>query len=128
MKKIPIFVNFFPALIWIAWFLCALYDIEVRPDLGMIQILLLLLLPLIYSLYNLIMSSRKRNFIILNGLFLISQLMGYYISGSLYFRYVSSDSETLLVMNTFSFLSLIYIMIITLAFYGIKALISKYKK
>ncbi len=116
MKKIIIFVNFFPALIWIAWFLCALYDIEVRPDLGMIQILLLLLLPLIYSLYNLIMSSRKRNFIILNGIFLLSQLMGYYISGSLYYRYVSSDAETLLVMNTFSFLSLIYIMIITLAF------------
>ena len=128
MKKIfSITVNIIPFFVWIIWFILALYDIETIPDLGLIQILLLLGLPLLYSIYNVIFSSDKRNFAIQNMIFGVAQVVGYYSSGMLYYNLISGDSETILVFNTFSGISIVYILIATFIFYVIRLLVDKAK-
>ena len=126
VKKIfNITVNIFPLFVWMIWFYLALIDLEVNPDLGTIQILLLLGLPLLYSIYNVFFSKDKNEFAIYNAIFGVSHIIGYYIMGLLYYNYISSDSETVLVINTFSGISIIYILIATLIFYGIRVLVDK---
>lgn len=126
MKKvINIAFNVLPFFIWMGWFYCALKHFTI--DLGIIQILMLLGLPLLYSILNLIFSNNKKDFVIHNLIFGVSQVVGYYIAGLLYYDYISSDSETILVINTFSGISIIYILIATLIFYGIRAVVDKVK-
>lgn len=126
MKKIfNIIINIIPFFIWMIWFYLALIDIDINPDLGVIEILLLLGFPLLYSIYNVLISKNKKEFVINNVVFGISHIIGYYIAGLLYYDYISSDSETVLVINTFSGISIIYVSIITLVFYGIRALVEK---
>ena len=126
MKKIfNITVNIFPLFVWMIWFYLALIDLEVNPDLGTIQILLLLGLPLLYSIYNVFFAKGRIEFAIYNAIFGVSHIIGYYIMGLLYYNYISSDSETVLVINTFSGISIIYILIATLIFYGIRVLVDK---
>lgn len=117
-----------PFFVWIGWFFLALYDLETKTDLGMIQIILLLCLPILYSVYNTIFSNNKKNLVIQNAIFGIAHVVGYYISGVLYYDHISSDTETILVNNTFSALSIVYILLVTFAFCGIKFLIDKIKK
>lgn len=70
MKKIfNVVLNVLPFFIWIGWFLLALNNVEINPDLGTIQILLLLGLPLVYSVYNVIFSANKKNFLMQNFVF-----------------------------------------------------------
>ena len=129
MKKIfNVVLNVLPFFIWIGWFLLALNNAEINPDLGTIQILLLLGLPLVYSVYNVIFSAKKKNFLMQNFVFGVAQVVGYYISGLLYYDYISSDSETILVNNTFSAISVVYILITTLIFYGISVVVEKLKR
>ena len=126
MKKIfNIIINIIPFFIWMIWFYLALIDIDINPDLGVIEIILLLGFPLLYSIYNVLISKNKKEFVINNVVFGISHIIGYYIAGLLYYDYISSDSETVLVINTFSGISIIYVSIITLVFYGIRALVEK---
>lgn len=126
VKKIfNITVNIIPLFVWMIWFYLALIDLEVNPDLGTIQILLLLGLPLLYSIYNVFFAKDKNEFAIYNAIFSVSHIIGYYIMGLLYYNYISSDSETVLVINTFSGISIIYILIATLIFYGIRVLVDK---
>lgn len=129
MKKIfNAVLNILPFFIWISWFLLALNDVETKPDLWTIQILLLLGLPLVYSIYNVVFSGNKKNFLIQNFVFGVAQVVGYYIRGLLYYDYISSDSETILVNNTFSAISVAYILIATLIFYGISVAVEKSKR
>lgn len=129
MKKIfNVVLNVLPFLIWMVWFLLALNDVEINPDLGTIQILLLLGLPLVYSVYNVIFSGNKKNFLIQNFVFGVAQVVGYYISGLLYYDYISSDSETILVNNTFSAISIVYVLITTLIFYWISGIVARLKR
>ena len=126
MKKIfNIIINIIPFFVWMIWFYIALKDIDINPDLGTIQILLLLGCPLLYSIYNVLLSKNKKEFIINNVVFGFSHIIGYYIAGLLYYDYISSDSETMLVINTFSGISILYVLIATLVFYGIRALVDK---
>ncbi len=126
MKKIfNIIINLIPFFVWMIWFYLALIDVDINPDLGMIQILLLLGLPLLYSIYNVFLSKNKKEFVIHNAIFGVSHIIGYYIMGLLYYNYISSDSETVLVINTFSGISILYILIATLVFYGIGAFVDK---
>ena len=129
MKKIfNVVLNVLPFLIWMVWFLLALNDVEINPDLGTIQILLLLGLPLVYSVYNVIFSGNKKNFLIQNFVFGVAQVVGYYISGLLYYDYISSDPETILVNNTFSAISIVYVLITTLIFYWISGIVARLKR
>ena len=106
-------------------FYLALMKVETYPDIGMIQILLLLCLPLLYSTYNVFFSKNKNDFLINSAIFCISHLIGFCIEGALYYNYISSDSETIVVINTFSIISIVYILIVTLIFYGIRAFVDK---
>ena len=127
MKKIiNIVFNVLPFFIWMGWFYCALKHFTI--DLGTIQILILLGLPLLYSISNAVFSNNKKDFVIHNLIFGVSQVVGYYIAGLLNYNYISSDSETILVINTFSGISIVYILIATLIFYGIRAIVDKNKK
>ncbi len=129
MKKIfNVLINVLPFFIWIGWFLLALNDIETNPDLGTIQILLLLGLPLLYSIYNVLLSKNKKEFLIHNVIFGLSQVIGCFVTVQLYYNHVSSDSETILVGNVFSGISILYISIATLLFYGVKTLVGKVKR
>ena len=128
MKKIFYrIVNVFPLFIWIGWFLLAVSDVDTDSDLGIIQLLLLFALPLLYSLCNAMLSNNKKEFTVNNTMFGVSQIFGYYLAGLLYYSYISSDSKTVLVINTLSGVSILYISIVTLIFYGIRSIIDKVK-
>ena len=128
MKKIfNVIINLIPFFLWMIWFCLALIDVDINPDLGMIQILMLLALPLLYSIYNVFLSNNKKEFVIHNVIFGVSHIIGYYIMGLLYYDYISSDSETILVINTFSGISCLYILIATLVFYGIRIFVDKFR-
>ena len=47
------------------------------------------------------------------------------IAGSLYYSFISSDSETALVTNTFTLMSVVYTVLITAFLAGISALIKR---
>lgn len=128
MKKIfNTIVNIVPFFVWMIWFYLALIDIDIdiNPDLGTIEILLLLGFPLLYTIYNVFFAKDRKEFAIYNLIFGVAHIIGYYISGLFYYDYVSSDSETMLVINTFSGISILYVSIVTLIFYGIRAFVDK---
>ena len=118
-------INIVPFFIWIFCFYLALMKVETYPDIGMIQIFLLLCLPLLYSIYNVFFSKNKNDFLINSAIFCISHIIGFCIEGALYYNYISSDSETIVIINTFSIISIVYILIVTLVFYGIRAFVDK---
>lgn len=127
MKRIiGISLNILPFFVWMGWFYCALHHFTI--DLGIIQILLLLAFPLLYTILNIIIANDKKQFLIYNSFFGISQIVGYYISGLLYYDYISSDSETILVVNTFTGISIVYILIATMVFYGVRVIIDRVRK
>ena len=132
MKKVKIIaniiINILPFLAWIVWFLCAFYDVETSLDLFVIELLLLMLLPIIYTIYNLILSKDNKTFLIQNSVFLLSQVIGVIMSGMLYYNYISDDSGTALVVTTFAFISIIYTVLVSVAFWGVKLLIKKLLK
>ena len=118
MKKFyRIVLNILPFFVWTGYFYCALKAYFV-PGLALIQIFLLLGLPLLYSLLNGIFSSSKKEFLTYNLVFGVSQVVGYYIAGALYYNNISSDSGTIQITNAFSVLSIIYILVLSLNFYG----------
>lgn len=129
MKRIfNIILNLLPFVVWGVWFYLALNELYIYPDWGLVQILLLVCLPIMYSVYNAIVWDRNKTFIIQNGIFAVSQVSGCYICGVLYYNFISSDSETQLVTSGFSFISVIYIAVLTLVCCGIKILINKIKE
>ena len=124
-KKFNSIINLIPFFVWMIWFCLALIDVDINPDLGIIQILLLIGLPLLYSIYNVFLSKNKKEFAIHNAIFAVFHIIGYYNMGLFYYNYISSDSETILITNTFSGISILYVLITTLVFYGIRAFVDK---
>ena len=121
MKKF-IFLNIVPFLIWILHFICQLSSIFAMFALGA-----LLCMPIIFSVINLVCAKDEKRFMSLNCVFMTAHILGYYISGLLYINFISNDSESKLITNTFSFISLLYVVIITLICLLIKIIYKKVK-
>lgn len=124
-KTVNIILNVLPFIIWIVWFICALFSLF-ESSLFLIQLFLLFVLPIGYSLFNFIITNKKIDFVVHNLIFAISHIIGYCTLGILYYNFISNDSGTVLVSKTFTFFSIIYITIITLIFYLCKREKNKY--
>ena len=124
MKKI-ITLNMTPFLIWILWFVGILNDIFTSP---MIQLGLLLCMPIVFAVINIVCAKDDKLFLNFNGVFAAAHILGYYLSGALYYSFISNDSETELVTNTFTLMSILYIAVITLICFLIKMFFIKSKK
>lgn len=100
MKKY-IILNISPFLIWILWFVCQLNNIFTPVDLAMFQLGLLLCIPVVFAVINVAFAKDQKCFLCFNGVFTAAHILGYYLSGTLYHSFISNDSETELVINTF---------------------------
>ncbi|MBQ8541775.1 MAG: hypothetical protein IJ435_09945 [Clostridia bacterium] len=127
-KAFNITILFLPVLVWAVWFLLALNRVRTNPDLGLVQIFLLLCLPVVLSLCNVIVTKDKRSFLKRNVICGAVQVASYYLTGILYYCLISGDSKTMLVNNTFSIVSIVYILLVNLVFYLVKAVCEKLKK
>lgn len=118
MKKWYPLVNLLPLLLWGFWF--GLSYLEHLPEivayvfLPYLMLGFLLVVPIIACYFNLKYTNSTVWFILCNAIFLISQVVGYYSTGMLYYNIISSDSGTLYITNEFSVDSVIYVIIITL--------------
>ncbi|MBQ3547950.1 MAG: hypothetical protein IJA44_05715 [Clostridia bacterium] len=124
MKKFSFIINFIPLLAWLLWFVGAACDVSWMIE---YQFFILLVLPPIFSVLNFLLSKEQNSFLKRNGMFALFDLIGQFISGALYMSFISNDPETPPVINTFAVFSVIYIMVLTLAGYLIKMLITKNK-
>ena len=91
----------------------------------MIQLGLLLCIPVVFTVINVICAKNEKHFLCFNGIFTISHILGFYLSGALYHSFISNNPENELVINTFSFISILYIAIITLVCFLVKIILKK---
>ena len=122
MKKY-IVLNVAPFLIWILWFVCILNDVFLS---AMIQLSLLLCMPIVFSVINVVFAKDGKLFLNFNAVFAVAHILGYYLSGALYHSFISNDSETELVTNTFAWISILYIAVLTLICFLVKKLLKKH--
>ena len=127
MKKY-IVLNVMPFLVWILWFVCQFNNIFVPADSVDIQLGLLFYMPIVFALINLVFAKNEKLFLCFNGVFAAAHILGCYISGVLYYSFISNDTETELVNNTFSLISILYIFIITIIFLLVRIIFKKIKK
>lgn len=124
-KAFNITILFLPVFVWAVWFLLAFNRVRTNPDLGLVQIFLLLCLPVVLSVCNVILAKDKQRFLKRNARCGAVQVASYYLTGILYYCLISGDSKTMLVNNTFSIISIVYILLVTVVFYLVKALCDK---
>ena len=128
-KKIFNFIfNSLPFFAWIGCFFLELYNVEINPDLVVIYIILLLCLPILYSVYNLFFSADEKEFIIQNTIFGVAQVSGIYINGVLAYNQTYNDAETMIMTNFLSICSIVYILVLTFTFYAVKIPLKKNNK
>ena len=125
MKKCIIILNITPFLLWILLFACQLNNVFPPVDSAMIQLGLLLCIPVVFAIINVICAKNEKHFLCFNGIFTISHILGFYLSGALYHSFISNNPENELVINTFSFISILYIAIITLVCFLVKIIFKK---
>ena len=120
-----IVLNLTPFLVWILWFIFVINDFLEPINSSMIQLGLLVVTPIIFAVINVVFAKDGKLFLCFNGVFAVAHIFGYYLSGALYHSFISNDSETELVINTFSFISILYIAIITLVCFLVKMIFKK---
>ena len=118
MKKLNVLLNILPFFAWMLLFYLQ-FNTDVS-DLNMVAIYMLLIFPIMFSVYNYQTSKFKKELLIYNSIFALSHIAGYVIHGALWYKLVSSDSETAYITVVLSRESLIYIFVITLIMYFIK--------
>ena len=116
MKKLNVLLNILPFFAWMLLF----YLLFNKDGLYMVVIYMLLIFPIIFSVYNYQTSKLKKELLIYNSIFALSHIAGYVIHGVLWYKLVSSDSGTAYITVVLSRESLIYIFVITLIMYFIK--------
>lgn len=105
--------NILPFATWMSYFYVSYNNIIVSPHIATLQIVLLIGLPLFFTVINCVSSYNRKMFIVQNSIFLVSNVIGYYFTGCLHYKYISDDAETLLVRDTLSLYSLFYIIILS---------------
>ena len=121
MKR-KIIINIIPFVFWLLWFYCEINSIIPYYMSMIIQILLLLCLPLVFTILNFLVEKSEKSFLKYNIVSCSSHILGYYLRGLLYYCFISDDPETLLVVNLLSFLSLLVSVLLT----GICYVVKKY--
>lgn len=115
--KTNIVINIVSFFIWMLWLLLT-QSSDFNSE---IEIILLLAFPFIYSLYNVIACRNKKDFVISNIIFCASNVAGHYIAGMIYHW---GDID---VVNIFSVISVIYILMATIVFYLLRAFVERFK-
>lgn len=123
-NKINMTINIIPVFVWMLW-LCLSWMMVAEIH-TLLESLLLIAFPLFYSLYNVFSSDNKQDFAAYNMIFCVSHLVGHYIAGALCYTFIS-DLADIPALNMFSVISVFYILIITLIFYGIRAIADRFK-
>ena len=114
-RAFSVLINVLPFFAWMYTFY-----IQYTSDKDGHTILMLLAFPILLSVFNYKVSKTKKELILRNCLFAFSHIAGYFIHGVLWYKLVSSDSETAYITVVLSRESLIYIFVITLILYFIK--------
>ncbi|MBR5307136.1 MAG: hypothetical protein IKU43_00065 [Clostridia bacterium] len=118
MKKVfSILTNVLPLFVWMLIFYLKFNDIA---PMQTKEIAVLLIFPILFSVFNYNESITKKEFILRNCLFALSHIAGILADGILWYKLVSSDSGTAYLTAVLSHESLIYIFVITLIMYFIK--------
>lgn len=126
MKKTAHYlINLLPIFLWILYFLFYYYDVKLNVPAFVLQIALLLFIPIVFSIYNSLFCKNKKNFLMLNSILGISQIVGYCLTGFLHYNLISDDSKTIIVTQSLSGISVVYILFITFVFFGVRFLIDK---
>lgn len=133
MKKKNICINILPAIIWLGLFVCAFVSKvfkveEIGNFIGLGYIFLLFLLPIFYGICNYYLANELKLMFKLYAISFSSQLVGLALNGVLHYCFISSDSETSLVIQVYFLITLICTAIIDLIAILIKMLANKIRK
>lgn len=68
---------------------------------------------LLVTIINAIFAKSKKEFLVYNGILLISSVAGIFVNSQLYFKYICYDTEGVLVMEYEIFVAIVLILIFT---------------
>lgn len=75
---------------------------------------LCMLLPQLFiTIINTIFAKSKKDFLVYNGILLISSVAGIFVNSQLYFKYICYDTEGVAVMKFEIFVAIVLILIFT---------------
>ena len=130
MRRKDVYINALPAVIWLLLFLCTfiLKDFGISNFIGITYIFMLFLVPLFYGIYNFCVTHAINMLLKLYGISLISQLMGLFLNGTLYYCFISSDPETPPVVRVFLLVTLIFTIVVNLIAILLKFFTRRFRK
>lgn len=120
MKKSAVIINALPPIVWILWLLGGHFGIIKSP---LVQLYLMAVLPLVFSIINFFLSKSKEVLLKLSGIFLLFNTASYYIIGS----FLVTDSKGDSILNILTIYLVIYTVICELVFFAIKGFILEIK-
>ena len=133
MKKMY-YVNAIPFLLWI----CA-FGIDFIWQYGLsdhdylwilptyITLAMLFISPMVFVIINVSRAKKYKDYFICNIILAFSQSIGVVINGILYYNFISSDGETLLLTQVLPIVSFVYVFALTAVGFIIKLVVNKIK-
>lgn len=125
MKKRDIILNVLPFVIWISLFILELFDFREWKFMFFSQIVLILGLPIILSVYNTVSSNDFGDVFIKNIFMAVSNVLGILFSSALSDSFVQPDPEASPVIALFIIITLIHVGVLSLICCGIKDILKK---
>jgi len=125
MKKRDMILNVLPFVLWLALFVLELFDFREWKFMFFSQIVLILGLPIILSIYNTISSNDCGDIFIKNIFMAVSNVLGILFSSALSDSFVQPDPEASPVIALFIVIILIHIGVLSLICCGIKHILNK---
>ncbi len=118
MKKMY-FVNALPILLWFCVFgvdFVWQYGLSDHDYLWIlpthITLALLLIMPIVFVIINIICAKKYKNYFVFNTNLAFSCAIGYFVFGILYYNFISSDSESLLLAQVLPIVSFVYVFLL----------------
>lgn len=127
MKK-SIILNTIPFVAWILLFFCQLGDVFTSGGFVTIELNLLFTIPIVFSVINLLVAKDETAFLTLNLTLAASNILGFFVHGSLYSAFICNDTKNDTVTGGLSLSLIIYIAVITLIGFLIKKISCKSRR
>ena len=134
MKKMY-YVNAIPFLLWICAFgidfiwqygLCDYDYLWILPT--YITLALLLIMPIVFVIINGFCVKKYKNYFVFNTILAFSCAIGWFVFGILYYNFISSDGETLLLAQVLPIVSFVYVFLLAAIGFIIKLVLNKLKR
>lgn len=135
MKKMY-YVNAIPFLLWICAFgidfIWQYFDFFSYEYLWIlptyITLALLLIMPIVFVIINVFCAKKYKNYFVFNTILAFSCAIGYFIFGILYYKFISSDSESLLLAQVLPIVLFVYVFLLAAIGFIIKLVANKLKR